>query len=333
MNISLLPLSLVCMTSLSPALFSGASFFKDDAPLVASAPAGDPKGERNVASKSKLPRGSGLATRFPGDKGIEQDAAVVFAEQFEDSEWRSRFGEATPLKQNALAVVDQSSTSPLIGSGTLEVRADLKKNHGGGLTKWFEPSERIFIRFYTRFHAECDYVHHFCTLRANKSWTRGKEKWSGFGGAGVKPVGDERFSTGIEPWGDWGRNTPPGKWNFYSYWHTMSAAPDGKYWGNAFRPKKQPLIERAKWICVEMMLVHNTPGKNDGEQAFWIDGKLRGHWTDINWRKSEKLLANAFTLTSYVTDRWTKNDINIVYFDNLVIARKYVGPTAPPTKR
>jgi hypothetical protein len=31
-------------------------------------------------------------------------------------------------------------------------------------------------------------------------------------------------------------------------------------------------------------------------------------------------------LESYVTDRWTKNRTNIVYFDNLVIAREYVGP-------
>ena len=75
------------------------------------------------------------------------------------------------------------------------------------------------------------------------------------------------------------------------------------------------------------MLKHNTPGKRDGEQAFWIDGKLRGHWKGINWRKSPTLMANAFTLESYVTDRWTKNKRNIVYFDNLVIAKEYIGPT------
>ncbi len=28
----------------------------------------------------------------------------------------------------------------------------------------------------------------------------------------------------------------------------------------------------------------------------------------------------------YVNDRWTKNPTNIVYFDNLVIAREYIGP-------
>jgi hypothetical protein len=90
------------------------------------------------------------------------------------------------------------------------VEAHLDQDTGGGLTKWFEPVDTVFIRFYTRFDAECDYVHHFVTLRANRS-LRGGDKWSGFGGAGLRPEGNERFSTAIEPWGDWGRWTAPGR--------------------------------------------------------------------------------------------------------------------------
>jgi hypothetical protein len=74
------------------------------------------------------------------------------------------------------------------------------------------------------------------------------------------------------------------------------------------------------------MLKHNPPDQRDGEQAFWIDGELRGHWKGINWRTTEGLKANALTLESYVTDRWTENRTNIVYFDNVVIAREYIGP-------
>jgi len=57
---------------------------------------------------------------------------------------------------------------------------------------------------------------------------------------------------------------------------------------------------------------------------------LQGHWKGINWRKSGELKANALTLESYVTDRWTKNPTNTVSFDNLAIARSYLGPTAWP---
>ncbi len=106
----------------------------------------------------------------------------------------------------------------------------------------------------------------------------------------------------------------------------MNASGDGKYWGNGFRPETQPDIERGRWICTEFMLKENKPGQPDGEQAFWIDGKLSGHWRGINWRTSPDLRANALTLESYVTDRWTKHEVNIVYFDNVVIARSYIGP-------
>ena len=76
----------------------------------------------------------------------------------------------------------------------------------------------------------------------------------------------------------------------------------------------------------EFMLRHNTPGKADGEQAFWIDGQLRGHWQGINWRTDPQLQANALTVESYVTDRWTEQRVNTVWFDNVVIARRYIGP-------
>jgi len=86
------------------------------------------------------------------------------------------------------------------------------------------------------------------------------------------------------------------------------------------------VIQRGEWICAELLLVHNTPGKRDGEQAFWIDGELRGYWRGISWRTDPKLLANALTIEAYLTDRWTKQKRNTVYFDNVVIATKYIGP-------
>jgi hypothetical protein len=260
-----------------------------------------------------------------GDRGIESHPAVIFADSFEEGDYRSRWDSCRDKDEKVLYLVDDSKSSPVVGHKSLRVEATLGQNTGGGVTKWFESSPTVFIRFYTKFDPTCDYVHHFCTLRANKS-LQGSDRWSGFGGAGIKPQGDERFSTALEPWGNWGRWSPPGRWNFYSYWHEMEKSRDGKYWGNGFRPESQTDIQRGRWICCELMLKHNTPGKQDGEQAFWIDGNLRGHWKNLNWRKSATLWANAFTLESYVTDRWTENKINIVYFDNVVIARKYIGP-------
>ena len=291
-----------------------------------------PAAENLVATgKSKLPEGDiGIAAKFKADDGIAKHAAVIYANGFEqDGDWKKHWDEARDKNNKVLSrVAPPNDNAGRLGKQCLRVTATLGHDTGGGATKWFKSSDTLFIRFYAQFDPKCDYVHHFATLRANKS-LQGGDRWSGFGGAGIKPGGDERFSTALEPWGNWGRNPAPGKWNFYSYWHEMTPSPDKKYWGNQFKPEKQPNIETGKWICCEFMLKHNTPGKRDGEQAFWIDGQLRGHWRGISWRKTPGLMANAFTLESYITDRWTKNKVNTVYFDNVVIANQYIGPANP----
>lgn len=287
----------------------------------------DPEGKLNQADRKELPSGSGLAAAYPGDAGLKTNTHVIFADNFESGELGQGWDE-TGNKGGKVLQPAAPDGSAGLGKRCLRVEAHLGQDNGGGLTKWFEPSDTVFIRFYTKFDQSCDYVHHFVTLRANKG-LRGGDKWSGFGGAGLKPDGTNRFSTAIEPWGNWGRWAPPGRWNFYSYWHEMEVSKDGKYWGNSFGVPQAPLIPRGRWICVEFMLKHNTPGQPDGEQAFWIDGNLLGRWQGINWRKTELLKANALTLESYITDRWTKNPTNVVSFDNVVIARRYIGPVVP----
>ena len=277
----------------------------------------------NLAPQSKLPHGAGFAGRFKADSGISAHPAVIFADDFEAGELGARWDEKGRTKGKALSIAPTGNE--ICGKQCLRVEARLGENTGDGLTKWFEPVPQVFVRFYVKFDHGCDYMHHFVTLRANKG-LRGGDKWSGFGGAGLRPAGDDRFSTALEPWGNWGRWPAPGKWNFYSYWHEMQVSPDGKYWGNSFQVEPQDVIQKDRWICAEFMLKENTPAQPDGEQAFWINGRLLGHWRGINWRKTPTLQANALTLESYVTDRWTKNPTNIVFFDNLVIAREYIGP-------
>ncbi len=296
--------------------------------LATAVHAADADDRVNLAAKNELSSGRGIAAAFPGDAGLKEDADVIFADNFESGNLGDGWDE-TSNKQGKVLTLVTPGTDARFGKRCLRVEAHLGQDTGGGLTKWFAPADTVFIRFYTRFDAACDYVHHFVTLRANKG-LHGGDKWSGFGGAGIKPEGSERFSTAIEPWGNWGRWPAPGRWNFYSYWHEMASSKDGKFWGNTFSVPTAPLIPKERWICVEFMLKHNTPGQPDGEQAFWIDGALQGHWKGINWRKTAQLRANALTLESYVTDMWTKHPVNVVFFDNVVIARRYIGPTTEP---
>jgi hypothetical protein len=133
---------------------------------------------------------------------------------------------------------------------------------------------------------------------------------------------------------------------------------DGRsFYGNSFHPlKKTNNFEKGKWTCVEFMLKASTPGKYDGEQAVWINGKKTMHWkTDciegtwfrdkfhiegpyntnpkpfegFNWRTDPNLKINRINLQWYVSNRALKEatvDRNIVHFDNVVIATEYIGP-------
>ncbi|MHC4607830.1 MAG: hypothetical protein ACYTAF_13030, partial [Planctomycetota bacterium] len=176
---------------------------------------------------------------------------------------------------------------------------------------------------------EHGYIHHFVHLTGYNPPTRWPQ-----GGAGERPKGDERFSTGIEPWGDWGRHPPPGAWHFYTYWCEMKAAPDGKYWGNGFGPEKPVPVVRDKWICVEIMLKCNSaPGRKDGEQALWIDGKKIGSWSGIRWRKDKKLKVNGLWMLYYITPNAARQNkvedprkVNRVRFDEIVVSKSYIGP-------
>jgi hypothetical protein len=307
---------MIAMCHLTPLLLAALSLTVIRAASLA-APA-------NLAQEKGLPEGQGLAAAFVAEAKLRTHADVLFADDFESGRLGEGWDETGNKEGKVLSFAEPGLSE--LGRRCVRVEAHLGRDTGGGFTKWFEPADPVYIRFYTKFDATCDYVHHFVTLRANRG-LRGGDKWSGFGGAGLKPDGTERFSTAIEPWGDWGRNPPPGRWNFYSYWHAMQPSRDGKYWGNSFAAPEAPVIPRDRWICVEFMLKHNAPGQPDGEHAFWIDGTLLGHWKGIHWRKTAQLKANALTLESYITDRWTKHATNVVFFDNVVIARRYVGPS------
>jgi hypothetical protein len=255
----------------------------------------------------------------------------VFREDFEryDRKNWDEFGAAP----EAIEIVEGGPS----GKGKcVQITATLGKNTGAHLYKMLSPGlETCHLRFYVKFEKEHDYIHHFVHLVGYNPPTRWPQ-----GGAGERPRGDERFSTGIEPWGDWGKYPPPGAWNFYSYWCEMKRSPDGKYWGNSFAPKDPPRVERDKWICVEVMLKCNSaPDKADGEQALWLDGKEVGRWGGFRWRTDMKLKVNGLWMLYYITDNAARQNhvtsprkVNRVWFDDIVVSRRYVGPLAQPER-
>lgn len=303
-----------------------------------------------------LPEGVGLAKAHPGDRGIGDDPAVLFAEDFERGDLQDiakRWGEMSNKGGDVMALAADSAP----GSGgkrAIQMTASLDHNTGGHLYTTFDGVDQVFARFYVKFPQDAGYVHHFVHLGGYRPATRWPQ-----GGAGEKPRGDERVTVGIEPFGRNGKVQAPGDWNFYTYWHEMKKSADGKYWGNSIWPVQPQAAPRGRWQCVEVMMKLNTPGQRDGRLALWLDGKLimdvhrgvqRGKWTGMgfdllgdetgeafegfDFRTDERLKLNFFWLLYYVTDTAVRRHHepegrrHVVWFDHVVVATRYVGPIA-----
>jgi len=270
----------------------------------------------------KLPEGDGgIAAKFAGDAGIDKDPRVLLHEDFESGTFDTKRWSDISNKAGALSF---AADAPPASAGTksLLMTGKLGENMGGHLFRRFKPGvETMHARFYVKFAPDCDYIHHFVHIVAENP----SMPWP-TGGAGVCPQGDMKFSTGLEPAGFDKKFSPPGAWNFYTYWHRMKKSGDGRYWGNSFLPPTPVVSERGRWYAMEMMVRCNTVGKDDGRQAFWVDGRLVGDFKGFEWRTSGDLKINAFWLMSYVTDRWTENKVNRVSFDDVVVATEYIGP-------
>jgi hypothetical protein len=276
-------------------------------------------------------RPAGLAARYPGDRGIERDPAVILHEDFEDAQAvfaRGPNARWTNISNRAGALKLVRSPAEVHGGGqALRVTATLGRNTGGHLfTRFRKGYGKLHARFCVKFAKDIDYIHHFVHMAAELP----AYHWP-TGGAGERPRGDAKFTAAIEPWGRWGRYPPPGGWHFYCYWWQMPRSGDGKFWGaDPGRPKAPYAIpERGRWYCVEFMVKCNSPGRPDGEIALWIDGRRLAQHKGVNWRSSAKLKLNAFWLMLYVTEHSAKRrKVNAVCFDDVVVATAYVGPPA-----
>ena len=222
-----------------------------------------------------LPEGrTGIAAKYPGDAGIEKDPDVVFVEMFEGtvdaicSRWESVGGkqilsksdEAPPGssgKQSLLLTRVAGGTEGYMDGGNFYRRI---RNDRGGFGY-----EHLFLRFYMKFNQDHAPIHHYGAglvgFRPPTSWPQGR--------AGQRPDGDARWTTQVEP-GDFS------SWFFYTYWQGMGGSPPrGQTWGNSFEIGAPPRpVARERWICLEVMVKMNDVGDSNGEQAYWLDGKL-----------------------------------------------------------
>jgi hypothetical protein len=199
-----------------------------------------------------------------------------------------------------------------------------------------------------------EYVHHFLSLAG----TQPDKYWDCDGNAGCRPNGYRAAGAAL----DFNRDR---ELFFYTYFPDMKCDRggycSGEYarricegcaqkdmpcsngpeccWGNEFGPEEPVVLDRGRWVCLEVMQRLNTPGQSDGELAFWGDGELAHRQTGMNWRDVPELQLNKAWLQHYIA-RGDADQSNRIWFDDIVVSTERIGcvpsdvaPTSPaPTE-
>lgn len=292
---------------------------------------------------------SGLAANYVGDRGIATNPDVILADDFESwgasraeppsDTWRVRQNKISRTRVIPGKVELDGSAGP--GKNVLEIACwtpgtgsqagglSLKLgnyNHGNeGLGDGYE---ELFIRYYIKFDEDYRAVRNHGANLGGRDLTRRDAAWVGM--AGVRDVSTRGyFYSGVQPRGKQGNREL--EMGFYSY-HLDKRGP----WGENYEIQKQIPIEVGTWHCIERHMKLNSvdptkadPANTDGIEELWIDGQPTIRKQDVRFRRVPQLRITFFSLETYyhgLPKEYTASKPIRVYFDNVVIARKYIGP-------
>lgn len=308
-------------------------------------------GETYLYDIIKITIEGGISQDYPGDAGIGDDPSVIFVEDFEENSLEDMYANWDEAKNQYNISFSDHIPPGSAGSQSFLVTHTGQQDTGSHLYRRMLPGyDQLYIRFYVKFDPDCGPIHHFFHAGGYNPPTPWPQ-----GGAGVKPVGNERFTTGVEPFG----NYDPWRWDFYSYWMEMRGSPDEHFWGNDFINDPDLAAEKGIWVCHELMMKMNDPVTSfNGEMALWIDGELwfrdgqcvsylgeefpNGGWIwdswhpdpagepfeGFHWRMDEELNLNFLWLLVYITQA-EEGHVSRIWYDQVVVATEYIGPIVP----
>jgi hypothetical protein len=320
-------------------------------------------GEAAQPSAETKSADAGIAAKYHGDVGIAKDAKVLFVEDFE-----SESAAAVTKRWEDVRDADGLSLSadvpdPSGGKQSMLFTHTGGKGTGSHLYRRLEKGhDRVFARFYVKFDENCAPIHHFGTcLGGNNPASR----WPSVK-AGVPTQGDKAFWTGVEPFGDdwrWDfytywcemRGSPPrgqtwgnsflrddklkverGRWICVEMMVKLNDVGDTNGEQAMWIDGKQVShlgkgFPKGKWTYDKF-----TPNEG-GEGIRWdqaTGGPKRFKVADggepfggFRWRTAAELNVNFVWAYVYITQA-EKGHESKVWFDDIVVATDYIGPTA-----
>jgi hypothetical protein len=229
------------------------------------------------------------------------------------------------------------------GNYSLRITGVGGKNSGGHLYKSFSPGfdSIVHIRYYVKYPLSSKgYIHH------EAIWIGGYHPGLKYPNprAGLCGI-DGRLSIAYEPANDSLMGT-------YNYWTAMKSWNNGKScFGNDLlfqSPVDHPLLFD-EWMCIELRIKLNNPASSsNGELTIWQNGVEignwgrgfpKGHWVKdrwmhdpaypgfegLRWRAVPELNIN-YVWIEFFDDKSPGNVEHHIKYDDLVIARNYIGP-------
>ncbi len=272
------------------------------------------------------PSPQGLASKYRRDSGIGDDADVIFATGFESPDWTSRWTVASP--QNRIDTSDPESRFQGFESlSGRALRSRIAKGEHTALNTLYkfrdevgsEPEE-IYFRYYLRLADDWNQ-----TIQGGKlpgiSGTYGRGGWGGRKSDGVNGWSARGLFRKTIPEGNpLGGRTPIG---FYCYHADM----EDRYGTNWIWDKNyHGYLEKNRWYSIEQYCRLNTPGEKDGVLKAWVDGKEAFEKSDVRFRLTGELRIEQIWMNLYHGGTVPSPYDQHVFIDNVVIAKRYIGP-------
>jgi hypothetical protein len=110
---------------------------------------------------------------------------------------------------------------------------------------------------------------------------------------------------------------------------TYAYHPDvGDFWGDdwAWSIGHRGLLERNHWYCIEQYLKVNQPGYKDSVFRAWVDGQLVFEKTGFRVRDVGSIRIEQVWMNVYYGGTAPSPQDQHLFIDNVVIARRYIGP-------
>ena len=257
----------------------------------------------------------GIASRYPNDVGIENDPAVIFADDFESyatpDQIKARWGGGNGSTRMRVATEEGNVFA---GNKSVEFFMPVTSTEiSCTLWKLLNPTQdTVFMRMYQKFDPGYNIPggnHNGIRLSAEYPETAGH----------IPPADGTGFFLFLLQNNVFGRpgEISPGYSHLYAYWPRQRSM-----WGDHWysdgavipggqgdwitNPNQYPNFQAmpnfpprlGRWYAVELMVKANTPGQNNGEIAFWIDGQLKGRLPNLFLRGISSLKLDRAVMAS-----------------------------------